>query len=52
MFSNKDLDITKYLGWLEKIIDIIMKILGMGNSANTTAPETTVAETTTAAEIV
>jgi hypothetical protein len=52
MFSNKDLQIEKYLALFERIIDIIMKLLGFGN-ATTVAPETTtVAETTTAAEIV
>lgn len=50
---NSEINIDKYLGWFERIIDIIMKLLGFGSSSSTTtaAPETTVAETTTVADI-
>lgn len=43
MFNNTDLSITKYLGWLEKIIDLILKLFGGVSSSNetTAAPETT-----------
>lgn len=44
MFNNTDLDITKYLGWFEKIIDLILKLLGGFSSSKettTAAPETT-----------
>lgn len=33
MFNNTDLDITKYLGWFEKIIDLILKLFGGMSSA-------------------
>ena len=49
MFNNSDLQIEKYLALFERLIDIIMKLLGFGNSSTTTpvAPETTtVAEVT------
>ncbi len=48
---NSEINIDKYLGWLERIIDIILKLLGLGGSKTTTPAETTVAETTTVAEI-
>ncbi|MBR6646152.1 MAG: hypothetical protein IKL09_01395 [Clostridia bacterium] len=41
MFNNTDLNIAKYLGWLERIIDIILKLFGMGKSETTAAPVTT-----------
>ncbi|MBR5233881.1 MAG: hypothetical protein IKW03_06695 [Clostridia bacterium] len=54
MFNGGTINIDKYLGWFERIIDIILKLFGMGSSSNTTtaAPETTtvaVPETTTVA---
>lgn len=50
---NSEINIDKYLGWFERIIDIIMKLLGMGGSKETTVAETTttVAETTTVADV-
>ncbi len=47
---NSQLNIEKYLSWLERIIDIIMKLLGMGGSKETTAAETTTVEATTIVE--
>ncbi len=50
MFNNSNLNIEKYLGWLERIIDIIIKLFtGGSKSETTTVPETTTAveETTT-----
>ncbi len=51
MFNNTDLNIEKYLGWLERIIDLIIKLFTGGSKAETTVPETTtvVEETTTSA---
>ncbi len=53
MFSGGSMNIEKYIGWLERIIDLILKLFGMGGAAETTtaAPETTTveAETTTVA---
>ena len=51
MFSGGTINIEKYLGYFERIIDIILKLFGLGSSSNktTAAPETTIAETTTVA---
>ena len=55
MFNGGTINIDKYLGWFERIIDIILKLFGLGGSPNNTttaAPETTtvaVPETTTVA---
>ena len=47
MFSNTDLQIEKYLALFERIIDILMKLLGFGGSSSATTTETTtVAEIT------
>ena len=40
MFSNSTIEIEKYLGWFERIIDMILKLFGMSKTT-TTAPETT-----------
>lgn len=50
MFNNSTINIEKYLGWLERIIDLIIKLF-TGGSSNTTTTATTeaVAETTTVA---
>lgn len=42
MFSNSTIEIEKYLGWFERIIDMILKLFGMSNTT-TTAPATTAA---------
>lgn len=45
MFSGGSINIDKYLGYLERIIDIILKLFGLGSASNktttTAAPETT-----------
>lgn len=49
---NSEINIEKYLSIFERLIDIIMKLLGMGGSKETTVVETTtIAETTTVAEV-
>ena len=30
MFGNDVIDVSKYLGWFERIIDIILKLFGGG----------------------
>lgn len=47
MFNSSDLNIEKYLGWLERIIDIILKLFRGGSSSDTTTETTTVADETT-----
>ena len=38
MFSNSTIEIEKYLGWFERIIDMILKLFG-GASKTTEAAE-------------
>lgn len=43
---NSSFDFEKYLGWFERLIDIIIKLFSGGSSSTTT---TTTTETTTEA---
>ena len=48
MFNGGSINIEKYLGYFERIIDILLKLLGLGGSSSTTT--TAAPETTTVAE--
>lgn len=47
MFSGGSINIEKYLGYLERIIDIILKLFGLGGTSNNTTTTTAAPETTT-----
>lgn len=49
MFSGGSINIEKYLGYLERIIDIILKLFGLGGASNNTTTTTAAPETTTVA---
>ena len=46
MFSGGSINIEKYLGYFERIIDIILKLFGLGGASNNTTTTTAAPETT------